>query len=41
MPIQIEEQTRRFLRARVGDGKAHVNLETKSGNIHIKQGGRS
>ncbi len=41
MPIQIEEQTRRLLRARVGDGKAHVNLETKSGNIHIKQGGTS
>jgi hypothetical protein len=39
MPISIEEQTRRFLRARVGDGKAHVNLETKSGNIHIVQGG--
>ncbi|HKO05930.1 MAG TPA: DUF4097 family beta strand repeat-containing protein [Candidatus Acidoferrales bacterium] len=39
MPIRIEEQTRRFLRARVGDGKAHVNLETKSGNIHILQGG--
>ena len=41
MPIQIEEQTRRFLRARVGDGKAHVNLATKSGNIHIKKGGTS
>jgi len=41
LPIQIEEQTRRLLRARVGDGKAHVNLETKSGNIHITQGGKS
>ena len=41
MPIQIEEQTRRLLRARVGDGKAHVNLATKSGNIHIKKGGTS
>jgi putative adhesin len=39
MPIQIEEQSRRFLRARVGEGKAHVNLETRSGNIHIRQRG--
>jgi DUF4097 and DUF4098 domain-containing protein YvlB len=39
MPISIEEQSRRFLRARVGDGKAHVNVETKSGNIRILQGG--
>jgi len=39
MPISIEEQSRRFLRARVGDGKAHVNLETKSGNIRIRQAG--
>lgn len=41
MPITIEEQSRRFLRARVGDGKAHVNVETKSGNIHILQAGTS
>lgn len=41
MPISIEEQTRKFLRARVGDGKAHVNLETRSGNIRIVQGGTS
>jgi len=40
MPISIEEQTRKFLRARVGDGKAHVNVETKSGNIRIVQGGQ-
>jgi hypothetical protein len=39
MPISIEEQSRRFLRARVGDGKAHVNVETKSGSIRILQGG--
>ena len=39
MPITIEEQSRRFLRARVGDGKAHVNVETKSGNIRVLQGG--
>jgi len=39
MPISIEERTRKFLRARVGDGKAHVNVETKSGNIRIVQGG--
>jgi DUF4097 and DUF4098 domain-containing protein YvlB len=39
MPISIEERTRKFLRARVGDGKAHLNLETKSGNIRIVQGG--
>ena len=38
MPIRIEEQSRKFLRARVGDGQAHVNLETKSGNIRILRG---
>jgi len=37
MPIQIEEQTRRLLRARVGEGKAHVNLATRTGNIHVRQ----
>jgi hypothetical protein len=41
MPIRIEEQSRRFLRARVGDGQAHVNLETRSGNIRILRGGTS
>ncbi len=41
MPITIEERTKRYLRARVGDGRAHVNLETKSGNIHILQSGTS
>ena len=41
MPISIEEQTRKFLRARIGDGKAHVNVETKSGNIRIRQGGET
>lgn len=41
IPISIEEQTRKFLRARVGDGKAHVSVETKSGNIRIVQGGAS
>jgi len=39
IPISIEEQSRKFLRARVGDGKAHVNVETKSGNIRILRGG--
>jgi len=29
------------LRARVGDGRAHVNLQTGSGNIRIQQGGAS
>jgi hypothetical protein len=38
MPISIEEQSRKALRAQVGDGHAHVNLETKSGNIRIQQG---
>lgn len=41
MPIRIEEQTRKFLRARMGDGKAHINITTKSGNIRIVQGGAS
>ncbi len=41
MPISIEEQSRRFLRARVGDGKAHVNVETRSGNIRIVEGGET
>src|SRR5271168_2080601 len=41
MPISIEEQSRKFLRARVGDGQAHVNLETRSGNIRIVRGGAS
>ncbi len=41
MPISIEEQSRKFLRARVGDGKAHVNVETRSGNIRIVQGGET
>ena len=41
MPISIEEQTRKFLRARVGNGKAHVNVETRSGNIRIVQGGET
>ena len=41
MPITIEEQSRRYLRARVGDGKAHVNVETKSGNIQILPAGTS
>jgi hypothetical protein len=41
LPIMIEEQSRRLLRARVGDGKAHVNLQTSSGNIRILQGGVS
>ncbi|HUJ40466.1 MAG TPA: DUF4097 family beta strand repeat-containing protein [Candidatus Acidoferrales bacterium] len=41
MPITIEEQSRRSLRARVGDGKAHVNVETRSGNIKIVQAGTS
>jgi len=41
MPITIEEQSRRFLRARVGDGKAHVNVETRSGNIQIVRAGTS
>lgn len=39
LPIMIEEQSRRMLRARVGDGRAHVNLQTSSGNIRIQQGG--
>lgn len=39
LPIMIEEQSRRLLRARVGDGKAHVNLQTSSGSIRIQQGG--
>jgi len=41
MPIRIEEQSRRSLRARVGDGQAHVNVETKSGNIRILRAGAS
>ncbi|HUK54523.1 MAG TPA: DUF4097 family beta strand repeat-containing protein [Candidatus Binatia bacterium] len=41
LPIMIEEQSRRVLRARVGDGRAHVNLQTGSGNIRIQQGGAS
>ena len=41
LPIMIEEQSRRLLRARVGDGHAHVNLQTSSGNIRIEQGGPS
>jgi len=41
LPIMIEEQSRRMLRARVGDGRAHVNLQTSSGNIRIQQGGPS
>ena len=41
LPIMIEEQTRRTLRARVGDGRAHVQLQTSSGNIRIQQGGTS
>jgi hypothetical protein len=41
LPIMIEEQSRRMFRARVGDGKAHVNLQTSSGNIRILQGGTS
>ena len=41
LPIMIEEQSRRLLRARVGEGKAHVNLQTSSGSIRIVQGGAS
>ena len=41
MPISIEEQTRKYLRARIGDGRAHVNLQTGSGNIRIERGGSS
>ena len=41
MPITIEEQSRRMLRARVGDGKSHVNVQTRSGNIQISQRGTS
>ena len=39
IPISIEEQSRKYLRARVGDGEAHVNVQTKSGNIRIVRGG--
>jgi len=41
LPIMIEEQSRRVLRARVGDGRAHVNLQTSSGSIRIRQSGTS
>lgn len=41
IPISIEEQSRKYLRARVGDGKSRVNIETKSGDIRILQGGVS
>jgi hypothetical protein len=41
LPIMIEEQSRRTLRARVGEGRAHVNLQTSSGSIRILQGGTS
>jgi len=41
IPISIEEQSRKYLRARVGDGKSRVNIETRSGNIRILQGGTS
>jgi len=41
MPITIEEQSRRFLRARAGDGRAHLNVETKSGDIRVVRTGAS
>jgi hypothetical protein len=39
LPIMIQEQSRRFLRARVGQGDARVDLQTRSGGIRISTGG--
>ncbi len=36
LPLMIEEQSRRELRARVGDGAARVDLRCSSGSIHIE-----
>ena len=36
LPIAIEEQTRRELRARLGNGDARVELHTSSGQIRIR-----
>ncbi len=36
IPIVVEEQSRRELRARVGSGAARVEMQSGSGNIHIR-----
>jgi DUF4097 and DUF4098 domain-containing protein YvlB len=41
VPISIEEESRRSLRARVGRGEASVTLRTGSGGIQLRPGGKS
>lgn len=36
VPLAIEEQSRRELRARAGSGDAHIEVDTSSGSIHVR-----